>query len=42
MEGVVLRVEGTKPSFYKEKSFTFKVLEGIAIDNNQIDMEDAS
>jgi hypothetical protein len=39
MEGVVLRVEGSKPEFYKEKSFTFKVLEGIAIDNNQVDLE---
>lgn len=42
MEGVVLRVEGTKPSFYKEKSFTFKVLEGIIKDSGQVDMEDAS
>lgn len=42
MEGVVLRVEGTKPEFYKEKSFTFKVLEGIIKDSNTIDLEEAS
>jgi hypothetical protein len=42
MEGVVLRVEGSKPEFYKEKSFTFKLLEGIAIDSGIVDMEEAS
>jgi hypothetical protein len=42
MEGVVLRVEGDKPEFYKEKSFIFKVLEGIIKDSNQVDIEEAS
>lgn len=42
MEGIVLRVEGSKPLFYKEKSFTFKVLEGIIKDTDQVDMEEAS
>lgn len=42
MEGVVLRVDSSKPKFYKEKSYTFKVLEGIALDNNQVDTEDTN
>ena len=42
MEGVVLRVEGSKPLFYKEKSFTFKVLEGIISDSGAVDLEEAS
>lgn len=42
LEGVVLRVESSKPEFYKEKSFTFKVLEGIAKDSNVADIEEAS
>jgi hypothetical protein len=42
MEGVVLRVEGSKPLFYKEKSFTFKVLEGIIKDSGAVDLEEAS
>lgn len=42
MEGVVLRIDSSKPKFYKEKSYTFKVLEGIALDNNQVDTEDAN
>jgi hypothetical protein len=42
MEGVVLRVEGSKPSLYKEKAFTFKVLEGIAADQGAVDTEEAS
>jgi tRNA-binding EMAP/Myf-like protein len=42
MEGVVLRVEGSKPEFYKEKSFTFKVLEGIIKDADVVDLEEAS
>lgn len=42
MEGVVLRVEGSKPLFYKEKSFTFKVLEGITKDSGAVDLEEAS
>jgi hypothetical protein len=42
MEGVVLRVEGSKPLFYKEKSFTFKVIEGIIKDSGAVDLEEAS
>jgi hypothetical protein len=42
MEGVVLRVEGSKPEFYKEKAFTFKLLEGMAVDSGAVDMEEAS
>jgi len=39
---VVLRVEGSKPEFYKEKAFTFKLLEGMAVDSGAVDMEEAS
>jgi hypothetical protein len=42
MEGVVLRVEGSKPKFYKEKAFTFKLLEGIVKDSGAVDIEEAS
>jgi len=42
MEGVVLRVEGSTPEFYKEKAFIFKVLEGIAADQGVVDTEEAS
>ena len=41
-EGVVLRLESSTPEFYKEKSFVFKVLEGIAKDVGIVDLEDAS
>lgn len=42
MEGVVLRVEGSVPDFYKFKSFTFSVLEGIVKDSGEVDLEEAS
>lgn len=42
MEGVVLRIESSTPEFYKEKSFTFKVLEGIVKDSGAVDLEEAS
>lgn len=42
-EGIVIRVDykDTTPTFYKNKSWTFKVLEGIAQETT-IDLEDAS
>jgi hypothetical protein len=42
-EGIVVRVdyEDTTPTFYKNKSWAFKVMEGIAKENS-VDMEDAS
>lgn len=42
-EGVIIRVDhtGTRPKFYKSKSFPFKVLEGIFKEDN-VDVEDAS
>lgn len=43
-EGIILRVEhDTKvPVFYKNKSYAFKVLEGIAKENGEEDVEESS
>jgi hypothetical protein len=43
-EGCILRADfgGQTPLFYKYKSFPFKVLEGIAKENDQLDTEEAS
>ena len=42
-EGIVIRVDNNKltPDFYKNKSFAFKVLEGI-VKEKEVDTEDAS
>lgn len=42
-EGVVIRVDGARftPKFYKHKNFYFKVMEGIAKEE-EVDLEDAS
>lgn len=42
-EGIVVRAEHEETKFYKAKSFSFKVLEGIVkSDDNYIDMEEIS
>lgn len=42
-EGVCVRVDSSKWQCYKDKSFLFKVLEGIAKDNDEyVDMEEVS
>ncbi len=42
-EGIIIRVDngGFEPKFYKNKSFAFKIAEGIYKENN-VDLEDAS
>lgn len=43
-EGVIVRVDrnGLQPIFYKQKSWAFRVLEGIATESGELDTEDAS
>jgi len=41
MEGVVVRVDGSEPLFYKIKSHAFGVLEGYLKEDNVIDLEEA-
>jgi len=42
MEGIVLRIDGSKWKVYKHKSFEFKVIEGIIKDIGTIDIEESS
>lgn len=41
-EGIVLRIDGSTPKLYKEKSYVFKVLEGFNLDAGVVDIEEAS
>lgn len=42
MEGVVVRINGTKWKAYKKKSFQFRVLEGHIKDTGTVDVEESS